>query len=335
MRKRGDVTRGFLALIAAMWVVAAAPAERPPEVEPYFDGDTYDPGQFEWLKGSFDDATPEEQASFEAVDGWLDACWEAGRETAIAELAERGVAVSDPARLVVGDIDCSLISSRPRTDVYADYDAMVVALQQTKPIFDTLKISADLANLLISDEEDDLASQLEKRTVQEQMLRNAFGWAWSEHPGVPETTEQQRPIFTALLSGEIMRVDHANTQWLKSIVAKHGWPTVSMVGEKASRKAWLLAQHADQDPIFQLDVLRMMEPLVEQEEVSPRDYAYLYDRVMLKLTGTQRYATQMWCKDGKMQPQPLEDEAAVAAQRAKMTLEPLEEYRKNFSETCG
>ncbi|MBA4764557.1 MAG: hypothetical protein H2048_03630 [Erythrobacter sp.] len=332
---RRDVIRGFFALIGAFWVVAAAPPERPLEVEPYFDGDAYDPRQFEWLKGSFDDATLEEKATFEIVDGWLDECWKAGRETAVAQFAERGVTVSDPNRLVIGTIDCSLISSRPKAGNYADYDTMVAVLQQTKPIFDALKTAAELASLLIANEGDDLAAQLEKRTVQEQILRNGFSWAWSDRPGFPEITEQQKPIFTALLSGETMRVDHANTQWLKSVVEKHGWPTVSTVGEEASRKAWLLVQHADQDPVFQFDVLQMMQPLMEDGEVSSRNYAYLYDRVMLKITGKQRYATQMWCHEGRMEPQTLEDAAAVAALREQVKLEPLDEYRKNFPETCG
>ena len=327
----------ILALVFAAFALIAAtdPANRPSQLAPYFDGEVYDPGEFAWLKGAFEEATPQEKATFEAIDDWLNACWETGRETALAQLAERGVTVDDPKRLLLGAIDCSLVSSRPDTGKYSDYDAMVAALQHTRPIFDALKSSAELANLLITDKDDDLAAQLEKRTVQEQMLRNSFSWVWRSQPGFPHLTEEQKPIFSALLSGETMRVDHANTQWLKAIVKGRGWPTVSMVGEEASRKAWLLVQHADQDPVFQLDTLRMMEPLVDQGEVSPRNYAYLYDRVMLKLTGKQRYATQMWCKDGKMEPQPLEDEGAVAAQRAKMTLDPLKEYRKNFPETCG
>jgi hypothetical protein len=35
-----------------------------------------------------------------------------------------------------------------------------------------------------------------------------------------------------------------------------------------------------------------MEPLVAQGEVTKQNYAYLYDRIMLKLAGKQRYATQ-------------------------------------------
>ncbi len=42
-----------------------------------------------------------------------------------------------------------------------------------------------------------------------------------------------------------------------------------------------------------------MEPLILSGEVSKGDYAYLYDRVMLKISGKQRYGTQAMCLDGK------------------------------------
>jgi beta-glucosidase len=47
-----------------------------------------------------------------------------------------------------------------------------------------------------------------------------------------------------------------------------------------------LVQHADDDPVFQLKMLRLMEPLAAGGQVSPRNYALLYDRVMLQMVGT-------------------------------------------------
>ena len=328
------IKRSILAVFAAFPLIATAPPERPAEVESYFTDGVYDSANFGWLKGSFENATPDEKAVYETVEAWLDRCWEMGRQKALADLAERGVTVSDPARLHLGALECALISSRPKTEHYADYESLVATLETTRPIFDALRAAAERASLIVADE-DNLASRLESRVLQEQLLRNAFAWAWSDQPGYPALTDRQKPIFQALLSGETMRVDHENTQWLKGVVERQGWPTVSLVGEAASNDAWLLVQHADQDPVFQLDVLRLMEPLVETKEVSPRDFAYLYDRVMLPLTGKQRYATQMWCKDGRMEPQPLEDEGAVEDLRKQMLLEPFAEYRKNFPETCG
>ncbi|TAD72001.1 MAG: hypothetical protein EAY70_13740, partial [Sphingomonadales bacterium] len=98
--------------------------------------------------------------------------------------------------------------------------------------------------------------------------------------------------------------------------------------------AWLLVQHADHDPAFQLEVLRLMEPLLAAKEVSPGNYAYLYDRITLKLTGKQRFATQFWCMDGTMQPRLLEQPDQIDELLAAMELEPLDEYRQFFRPTC-
>jgi hypothetical protein len=77
-----------------------------------------------------------------------------------------------------------------------------------------------------------------------------------------------------------------------------------------------------------------MEPLLATREVSAGDYAYLYDRITLKLTGKQRYATQFRCSEGKMQPRPLEQPDQVDELRAAMQLPPLAEYAQFFRPTC-
>lgn len=77
-----------------------------------------------------------------------------------------------------------------------------------------------------------------------------------------------------------------------------------------------------------------MEPLVAEGEVSKSNYAYLYDRIMLKLVGTQRYATQVMCEDGDYVPRPLEDPERMEEHRADMELVRFSEYRSWFAEAC-
>lgn len=91
----------------------------------------------------------------------------------------------------------------------------------------------------------------------------------------------------------------------------------------ASGNAWLLVQHADDDPAFQVAMLRLMELLAAHDEVNKRNVAMLTDRVMLKLVGRQRYGTQFTCQDGRHTPLPLEDEATLANRRAAMGLDTL------------
>src|SRR3546814_4825245 len=96
-----------------------------------------------------------------------------------------------------------------------------------------------------------------------------------------------------------MRISDRSSDVCSSDLEK-GWPTISAVGEKASHAAWLLAQHADDDPALQVRALRLMEPLAKAGEASKSNYAYLYDLVMLKLAGKQRYATQFGgCETGQ------------------------------------
>jgi hypothetical protein len=58
--------------------------------------------------------------------------------------------------------------------------------------------------------------------------------------------------------------------------------------------------------------------------VNPKHYAYLYDRVMLSITGKQRYGTQFACRAKRMTLLPLEDPAAVDSKRASVGMGTME-----------
>jgi hypothetical protein len=73
-------------------------------------------------------------------------------------------------------------------------------------------------------------------------------------------------------------VDADNVAWLKTVVAGVGWPGRSMVGEDGGHAAWLLAQHADRDPVFQRSCLDLITEAVERGEASPVELAYLTDQ---------------------------------------------------------
>lgn len=114
---------------------------------------------------------------------------------------------------------------------------------------------------------------------------------------------------------EMMSVDQKNTSRLIEIVEESGWPTISMVSEDGAQAAWLLAQHADQIPSFQADVLLLMEQLLESNEVSRSNYAYLYDRTHTP----QRYGTQgAYQGPGIWAPLEIEDPRNVDKRRTEM-----------------
>ena len=78
-----------------------------------------------------------------------------------------------------------------------------------------------------------------------------------------------------------------------------------------------------------------MEPLVATGEVNSKNYAYLYDRVMLKLVGKQRYATQMTCRAGRYVPEPVEDDRKVEELRRAVGLDTLIDYEQRMIKAAG
>jgi hypothetical protein len=125
----------------------------------------------------------------------------------------------------------------------------------------------------------------------------------------------------------VEELDHKNTARMKEIVAQHGWPGKSLVGEDGARAAWLLVQHADDALTFQQQCLALIEPMVALGEVRPQDLAYLRDRLSVHEKRPQRYGTQFG-PDGE--PLPIEDPANVDARRAAVGLEPLAKYREEL-----
>lgn len=78
-----------------------------------------------------------------------------------------------------------------------------------------------------------------------------------------------------------------------------------------------------------------MEPLVAAGEANSGNFAGLTDRLTLKLTGKQRYGTQLHCPGQWREPLPLEDPAGVDALRTAVGLGPLADYVATMNERNG
>ena len=99
--------------------------------------------------------------------------------------------------------------------------------------------------------------------------------------------------------------------------------------------AFLLVQHADADKEFQKKCLELLKEAVAKKQALPTDYAYLTDRVLVGEGKKQLYGTQLMPKDGKLVPQPIEDEANVDARRKELGLPPLADYLKMVNDRKG
>lgn len=119
----------------------------------------------------------------------------------------------------------------------------------------------------------------------------------------------------------------AHVSELRGIIAVHGWPRISVVGQEAAQAAWLVAQHADFDRAFQREALAMMEPLSMQSEVEPKYVGYLKDRIAVGDGLPQTYGTQGDCVGTRWEPHPIAEPESVDARRLSLSMQPLETYK--------
>jgi hypothetical protein len=326
---------GFFALLTAAHAQAAT---LPPVLEAVVKDGAIPAGSWEWMRGAMSDASPEQKRDWAAVETWLTKCAEDDRVTVLNELKLLGITKTALAERIVTSQTCvqagSLKSALSPSVTWPEFDTR---MREAKRVLDYYLFGARVANAAVQfdpAQTKNRGEEILRAAAQEQVLRKAF--SWNARSDAPQLDDWLMPYFRSQLAAVIIMEDRANTNMLKSIIAEHGWPGWTGSGERVSKTAWLLAQHADHDPAFQLRVLRLMEPMVAAREVRQADYAYLYDRVMLKITGLQRFGTQFGeCKSGLRQLRPLEPKRDLAADRAAMGLTPMEEYRAAMDSMAG
>jgi hypothetical protein len=152
--------------------------------------------------------------------------------------------------------------------------------------------------------DDELRAELLERAGRDQAARESLP---AEH-GMQQWEEIVAPV------------DLANTPRLREIVDQHGWPGHQLVGEDAAHAAWLLAQHAP--PEFQEQCLPLLEEAAARGDASPRDLAYLRDRVLLHRGEPQLYGTQYIVRDGAVTLWTVADPEGLDERRAALGLEP-------------
>jgi len=130
---------------------------------------------------------------------------------------------------------------------------------------------------------------------------------------------------------KVKAVDKTNLLKMKKIIKKFGWPTVSLVGKKASHLAWLLVQHADDDVEFQESCLRLMKRAVEDAGVLKTEIAFLTDRILVNKGKPQIYGTQFYKnKAGKFGPRPIRNIETIDERRKSVGLGNFKIYKKKM-----
>lgn len=335
------MNRALAAALAGVALTAAAPASRSEEVPASIaartDRGAFAAGDHGWLRGAFAGSSEAEQREWAEISAFVDSRQKANAEKVRARLTalDPGTTQLEPG--CYGEEPCAtLAAARDAARSFAGLRQFEAGMAEARPLAAAYLFAVRQAEEAVRPPVGTpLGERLVAATIGEQMLRVAFGWGSGAAADAPPLSRDGRAAMRLLLLPETAARDRRATAGLKRIVAEHGWPSISRAGERGSNAAWLLVQHADEDPVFQLEALRLMEPLAKRGDVNRRNYAYLYDRVMLKLSGRQLYGTQFHCVAGEHEPQPVADEAGLDVRRTEAGLEPLADYRRRMEATFG
>lgn len=143
---------------------------------------------------------------------------------------------------------------------------------------------------------------------------------------------QRQPARTAEAE-EMKRYDLQNQTALKAMLPKTGWFLKSQYGRDATNAAFLIVQHAMNDPDLMRLALERMTPLIGTGEIDDQQYALLYDRVTLYIDHKpQRYGSQVICQAGKWVPDKTEAPEQLDARRKTVGLPSEDEYLKLFAD---
>jgi hypothetical protein len=172
---------------------------------------------------------------------------------------------------------------------------------------------------LVMDEQ--LAAELARMAAEDQRIRRP-------PKGSVRTMVRRLDPKTAM---EYRRIDAENADRLRQILSDHGWPGKSLVGEQGAHDAWLIAQHADHQPAVQRQALELLTDAATSGEATPRELAYLTDRVRVNEGRGQVFGTQMRPDENSVPvPAPIEDRERLDDRRAEVGLEPFDQYLRGF-----
>jgi len=128
-------------------------------------------------------------------------------------------------------------------------------------------------------------------------------------------------------SKNLAEIDAGLTTELKAIVAEKGWPTIAMVGIKASNGAMLILTHTA-DHEWQRSLLTQLEGLADSGKIDGSSLALVIDKELVSEGKLQRYGTQFKFVDGEMSMIGVEDPAGLDDRRARVFLPPMDVYRQ-------
>lgn len=142
--------------------------------------------------------------------------------------------------------------------------------------------------------------------------------------------ERDQKTRTGKDSMAFMRyIDSTNLVQIEGLIAKYGWMGRSFVGDLGNSAQFLVIQHSNLET--RLKYIPLLEKSVKAGESRPSNLALMQDRILMNQGKKQIYGSQVvYNKKGEQVFYPIEDEANVNIRRAKIGMQPIEEYAKLF-----
>ena len=145
------------------------------------------------------------------------------------------------------------------------------------------------------------------------------------------THGQRTSTMTKAMIAALPATDQRLTEELKQIVAKSGWPVISLVGIDASNGAMLLLTHTP-DHAWQKRLLPELERLAAEDKIDGSSLALVVDKELVAEGKEQRFGTQFKFINGKMAMYAVEDASHLDERRAKALLPPIGVYKQTLEE---
>ena len=133
------------------------------------------------------------------------------------------------------------------------------------------------------------------------------------------------------LAAELNQTDTELTAQLKQIVAANGWPTIALVGSKASQAAFVVFGHSQDHP-WQAQLLPQLEELAAKDKIFGDNLPLVEDKLLKSAGKPQRFGTQFDFKNGTMVMWPVEDPAHLDELREKYMQPPMSVYKKQLAD---
>lgn len=308
--------------------------------------DGFDTGELEYLKGFFPEALAEERAQYADLKAWYKQCAEEGRARLKAEMLEHGVTLIEGKFNGAAPVCQQVVFGNDELlERFESYEEFAKTARVARLVFDGLIQGLDIhttsnAALLNRDilDEIDFFEWPYLALLKAQFWGKTTGFGGRitfdlDRP--PKMTPNERFVFGAYIESELVRLQFARIRWLEEIVGVHGWPTDANSTRAGAGNALLMVWQGDHDPAFQLRMLPLIKASAEAGGIKGWEFAEVYDGVMLKLTGKQRYGTHFSCGEDKSPLFKLEDPDKLEFWRAQMGLEPIGDYLEYIRAECG